>query len=75
MQLDLIKGMHGFCKMLPFFLLQVYGGLVNMQNVLAVMFTLFSYDVCQVVTFWEGEIVDGKNYTFFTGKWEASYVS
>jgi hypothetical protein len=37
--------------------------------------TLFSYDVCQVVTFWEGEIVDGKNYTFFTGKWEASYVS
>lgn len=24
-----------------------------------------------VVTFWEGEIVDGKNYTFFTGKWEA----
>ncbi|XP_011014823.1 PREDICTED: glucose-induced degradation protein 4 homolog [Populus euphratica] len=25
-----------------------------------------------VVTFWEGEIVDGKNYTFFTGKWEAS---
>lgn len=28
----------------------------------------------QVVTFWEGEIVDGKNYTFFTGKWEATYV-
>ncbi|KAH1265666.1 Glucose-induced degradation protein 4 [Glycine max] len=25
-----------------------------------------------VVTFWEGEIVDTKNYTFFTGKWEAS---
>ncbi|KAE8788918.1 glucose-induced degradation protein 4 [Hordeum vulgare] len=25
-----------------------------------------------VVTFWEGEIVDAKNYTFFTGKWEAS---
>ncbi|KAJ6750197.1 hypothetical protein OIU85_000798 [Salix viminalis] len=24
-----------------------------------------------VVTFWEGEIVDGKNYTFYTGKWEA----
>ncbi|CAI0471865.1 unnamed protein product [Linum tenue] len=24
-----------------------------------------------VVTFWEGEIVDIKNYTFFTGKWEA----
>ncbi|KAG2690616.1 hypothetical protein I3843_09G191700 [Carya illinoinensis] len=24
-----------------------------------------------VVTFWEGEIVDTKNYTFFTGKWEA----
>lgn len=28
----------------------------------------------QVVTFWEGEIVDSKNYTFFTGKWEATYV-
>ncbi|OEL19185.1 hypothetical protein BAE44_0019797, partial [Dichanthelium oligosanthes] len=26
----------------------------------------------KVVTFWEGEIVDAKNYTFFTGKWEAS---
>ncbi|CAL5422604.1 unnamed protein product [Camellia sinensis] len=25
-----------------------------------------------VVTFWEGEIVDMKNYTFFTGKWEAT---
>ncbi|XP_021825487.1 glucose-induced degradation protein 4 homolog isoform X2 [Prunus avium] len=25
-----------------------------------------------VVTFWEGEIVDTKNYTFFTGKWEAT---
>ncbi|KAI4319691.1 hypothetical protein MLD38_033262 [Melastoma candidum] len=25
-----------------------------------------------VVTFWEGEIVDNKNYTFFTGKWEAT---
>ncbi|CAK9149269.1 unnamed protein product, partial [Ilex paraguariensis] len=24
-----------------------------------------------VVTFWEGEIVDTKNHTFFTGKWEA----
>ncbi|CAH2058888.1 unnamed protein product [Thlaspi arvense] len=24
-----------------------------------------------VITFWEGEIVDGKNYTFYTGKWEA----
>ncbi|TXG58649.1 hypothetical protein EZV62_016478 [Acer yangbiense] len=27
-----------------------------------------------VVTFWEGEIVDTKNYTFFTDKWEATYV-
>ncbi|KAL0375237.1 UNVERIFIED_CONTAM: hypothetical protein Sradi_3439400 [Sesamum radiatum] len=27
-----------------------------------------------VVTFWEGEIVDTKNYTFFTGKWGATYV-
>ncbi|XP_022143887.1 glucose-induced degradation protein 4 homolog isoform X1 [Momordica charantia] len=25
-----------------------------------------------VVTFWEGEIVDGKNYNFFTGKWQAA---
>ncbi|KAL8526884.1 hypothetical protein ACS0TY_015941 [Phlomoides rotata] len=25
-----------------------------------------------VVTFWEGEIVDTKNYTFFTGKWGAT---
>uniref|UniRef100_A0A0C9QVG0 TSA: Wollemia nobilis Ref_Wollemi_Transcript_5910_1222 transcribed RNA sequence n=1 Tax=Wollemia nobilis TaxID=56998 RepID=A0A0C9QVG0_9CONI len=25
-----------------------------------------------VVTFWEGEIVDNRNYTFFTGKWEAT---
>lgn len=30
------------------------------------------YNVRQVVTFWEGEIVDAKNYTFFTGKWEAT---
>lgn len=60
------------CYLVLFF--QVNDGLVNIQNVLAVMFTLFSYDVCQVVTFWEGEIVDGKNYTFYTGKWEALYV-
>ncbi|KAK9168372.1 hypothetical protein Syun_000512 [Stephania yunnanensis] len=26
----------------------------------------------KLVTFWEGEIVDTKNYTFFTGKWEAT---
>ncbi|KAB5519911.1 hypothetical protein DKX38_024230 [Salix brachista] len=57
------------CYLVLFF--QVNDGLVNIQNVLAVMFTLCSYDVCQVVTFWEGEIVDGKNYTFYTGKWEA----
>jgi len=25
-----------------------------------------------VVTFWEGEIVDNRNYTFLTGKWEAT---
>ncbi|KAK9069311.1 hypothetical protein SSX86_013427 [Deinandra increscens subsp. villosa] len=25
-----------------------------------------------VVTFWEGEIVDTKNYTFFTNKWKAT---
>ncbi|KAJ7535771.1 hypothetical protein O6H91_12G045300 [Diphasiastrum complanatum] len=25
-----------------------------------------------VVTFWEGEIVDNKNYTFFTGQWDAT---
>lgn len=25
-----------------------------------------------VVTFWEGEIVDNRNYTFYTGQWEAS---
>ncbi|KAG6427543.1 hypothetical protein SASPL_111789 [Salvia splendens] len=25
-----------------------------------------------VVTFWEGEIVDTKNYTFYTGKWGAT---
>nr|GME00862.1 glucose-induced degradation protein 4 homolog [Ipomoea batatas] len=25
-----------------------------------------------VVTFWEGEIVDTKNYTFFTDKWGAT---
>jgi len=37
-------------------------------------FVLVVCDMYQVVTFWEGEIVDGKNYTFFTGKWEASYV-
>ncbi|XP_040372891.1 uncharacterized protein LOC112194134 [Rosa chinensis] len=28
--------------------------------------------VGQVVTFWEREIVDTKNYTFFTEKWEAT---
>lgn len=31
-------------------------------------------DIFQVVTFWEGEIVDTKNYTFYTGKWEAAYA-
>ncbi|XP_024525079.1 glucose-induced degradation protein 4 homolog isoform X2 [Selaginella moellendorffii] len=25
-----------------------------------------------VVTFWEGQIVDNRNYTFFTGQWDAS---
>uniref|UniRef100_A0A7N0V3J1 Glucose-induced degradation protein 4 homolog n=1 Tax=Kalanchoe fedtschenkoi TaxID=63787 RepID=A0A7N0V3J1_KALFE len=25
-----------------------------------------------VITFWEGEIVDTKNFTFYTGKWEAA---
>ncbi|PKU72802.1 glucose-induced degradation protein 4 homolog [Dendrobium catenatum] len=25
-----------------------------------------------VVTFWEGELIDAKNYTFYTGKWEAT---
>ncbi|CAI9098284.1 OLC1v1034908C2 [Oldenlandia corymbosa var. corymbosa] len=25
-----------------------------------------------VITFWEGEIVDSKNYTFFTSKWGAT---
>ncbi|KAK6942988.1 LOW QUALITY PROTEIN: Vacuolar import/degradation protein Vid24 [Dillenia turbinata] len=25
-----------------------------------------------VVTFWEGKIVDTKNYTFYTGKWQAT---
>ncbi|XP_065018811.1 uncharacterized protein LOC135680561 isoform X2 [Musa acuminata AAA Group] len=25
-----------------------------------------------VVTFWEGELVDGNNFTFFTRKWEAT---
>lgn len=25
-----------------------------------------------VVTFWEGEIVDNRNYTFFTGRWDAT---
>eukprot|EP00249_Psilotum_nudum_P007387 c20520_g1_i2 orf=184-777(+) len=25
-----------------------------------------------VVTFWEGEIVDNRNYTFFTGQWDAT---
>lgn len=34
----------------------------------------FLFNDLQVVTFWEGEIVDTKNYTFFTGKWEAAYV-
>lgn len=34
----------------------------------------FPFNIFQVVTFWEGEIVDTKNYTFFTGKWEATYV-
>lgn len=38
-------------------------------------FTLSFNGLYQVVTFWEGEIVDTKNYTFFTGKWEASYVT
>lgn len=35
----------------------------------------FSLVYNQVVTFWEGEIVDIKNYTFFTNKWEATYDS
>ncbi|MQL79261.1 hypothetical protein Taro_011690 [Colocasia esculenta] len=30
------------------------------------------YAETPVVTFWEGEIIDSKNYTFYTGKWEAT---
>ncbi|KAJ0028700.1 hypothetical protein Pint_35384 [Pistacia integerrima] len=33
---------------------------------------LIVFNDVQVVTFWEGEIVDTKNYTFYTGKWEAA---
>eukprot|EP00657_Telonema_sp_P-1_P008081 TRINITY_DN28650_c0_g1_i2.p1 TRINITY_DN28650_c0_g1~~TRINITY_DN28650_c0_g1_i2.p1 ORF type:complete len:130 (+),score=26.94 TRINITY_DN28650_c0_g1_i2:88-477(+) len=25
-----------------------------------------------VITFWEGQIIDDVNYTFYTGKWDAS---
>lgn len=32
-----------------------------------------SFAHIQVVTFWEGELVDGNNFTFFTRKWEATY--
>ncbi|KAK2419825.1 glucose-induced degradation protein [Trifolium repens] len=34
--------------------------------------TIMMYGQFLVVTFWEGEIDDTKNYTFFTGKWEAA---
>lgn len=37
-----------------------------------VYFLMFICSSSQVVTFWEGEIVDTKNYTFFTGKWGAT---
>ncbi|XP_078436164.1 glucose-induced degradation-like protein [Wolffia australiana] len=30
------------------------------------------YAETPVVTFWEGEIIDGKNFTFYTGKWAAT---
>ncbi|KAH0458462.1 hypothetical protein IEQ34_013777 [Dendrobium chrysotoxum] len=33
--------------------------------------TPVSYVVNLVVTFWDGELIDAKNYTFYTGKWEA----
>lgn len=44
-------------------------------NFFVVSSNLFFLGCLQVVTFWEGEIVDTKNYTFYTGKWEATYYS
>ncbi|PWA87762.1 vacuolar import/degradation protein Vid24 [Artemisia annua] len=43
-------------------------------NVLPTVFYLDEYKSIDlvVVTFWEGEIVDTKNYTFFTNKWKAT---
>merc|ERR1712093_633852 len=28
-----------------------------------------------VVTFWEGEIIDNRNFTFYTGRWDATHSS
>lgn len=56
-----------------FALVVYFGGSERKKNGGVIHFVF--NDLYQVVTFWEGEIVDTKNYTFFTGKWEATYVS
>lgn len=47
----------------------IVGALINRTNPLQYLKNVF---VLQVVTFWEGEIVDNRNYTFYTGQWDAS---
>ncbi|MFS7975828.1 hypothetical protein Hanom_Chr10g00885281 [Helianthus anomalus] len=42
-------------------------------QILCTWVELWALDLGSVVTFWEGEVVDAKNYAFFTNKWKATY--
>lgn len=77
---QIVSGCYHFCNcFLNAFLLipTNMGNLVELRtfDLTSCVLAVFLFNVSQVVTFWEGEIVDTKNYTFYTGKWEASYVS
>ncbi|KAF5810258.1 putative vacuolar import/degradation protein Vid24 [Helianthus annuus] len=41
-------------------------------QILCTWVELLALDLGSVVTFWEGEVVDTKNYAFFTNKWKAT---
>lgn len=59
-----------YCVTRSLFFICMHNFFVNSFNILIIF-----CDGFQVVTFWEGEIVDTKNYTFYTDKWEATYFS
>ncbi|WMV52265.1 hypothetical protein MTR67_045650 [Solanum verrucosum] len=69
---------HFYCPPSSQTILLLFSSSKNSFLQLAVIATLSSDPTNEslappkVVTFWEGEIVDTKNYTFFTGKWGAT---